>query len=452
MEVWKGGRARRPCLSPPTLHPPTPPTLYSVPARASRLPSSSDLPTFDRTVLDNGIRVVTERIPSVRSVSVGVWVNAGSRDERPEEAGITHFIEHMVFKGTTTRRGHHINRRMESVGGHLNAFTSKESTCYYARALDEHLARALDVVLDLALRPTFPEKELDKEKDVVVEEMKMYEDQPEDLVYDFYESAIYAGGPLGHPVIGYEETVRGFTRAMLQDYVDRLYTPDRLVVAVTGNVTHRRAVDLVRRLTATIERPLGTIQRPGPEPYAPGRVRVERPIQQAHLVLGTRCWGLQDDRRTVLSLLNTVLGGGMSSRLNQRIRERYGFAYSIYSFVNLLQEVGDIGVYVGTDVEKVERCEGLVRRELLALVQKPVSAQMLAGAKAQLKGSMMLGLESMSNRMMRLGKVEMAFERHFTMDQLLHEIEAVTAEDIRAAAEALFGPDDLTSVALVPAA
>ena len=415
---------------------------------ASRPPA--DLPTYQRTVLDNGVRVVTERIPSVRSVSVGVWVNAGSRDERPEEAGITHFIEHMVFKGTTTRRGHHINRRMESVGGHLNAFTAKESTCYYARALDEHLARALDVVLDLALRPTFPEKEMEKEKDVVVEEMKMYEDQPEDYVYDHYEGAIYAGGSLGHPVIGYEETVRGFTRAMLQDYVERLYTPDRLVVAVAGNVTHRRVVDLVRRLTAGVERPTGRVERAGPAPYQASTQRVERPIQQAHLVMGTRCWGLEDDRRTVLSLLNTVLGGGMSSRLNQRIRERYGFAYSVYSFVNLLQEVGDIGVYVGTDAGKVERCEQLVQRELAALAQKPVSEQMLAGAKAQLKGSVMLGLESMSNRMMRLGKVEMAFEDHFTMDQVIGEIEAVTAEDVRAAAETLFVPDQLTSVALLP--
>ena len=421
-----------------------------MPARAARPQTAADLPTYERTVLDNGVRVVTERIPSVRSVSVGVWVNAGSRDERPEEAGITHFIEHMVFKGTSTRRGHHINRRMESVGGHLNAFTAKESTCYYARALDEHLARALDVVLDLALRPTFPEKELEKEKDVVVEEMKMYEDQPEDHVYDHYEAAIYAGGPLGHPVIGYEETVRGFTRQMLRDYVERMYRPDRLVVAIAGNVTHKRAVDLVRRLTAAVERPEGTVDRVAPEPYTPAEIRIERPIQQAHLVLGTRCWGLQDDRRTVLSLLNTVLGGGMSSRLNQRIRERYGFAYSVYSFVNLLQEVGDIGVYVGTDPEKVKRCEGLVRRELLALAEKPVSAQMLAGAKAQLKGSMMLGLESMSNRMMRLGKVELAFETHFTMDEVLREVESVTAEDVRAAAEVLFVPDELTSVALVP--
>jgi predicted Zn-dependent peptidase len=408
------------------------------------------LPTFERTVLGNGIRVVTEHIPSVRSVSVGVWVHAGSRDERPEEAGITHFIEHMVFKGTASRRGHHINRRMESVGGHLNAFTAKESTCYYARALDEHLARALDVVLDLALRPTFPERELEKEKDVVVEEMKMYEDQPEDHVYDHYEDAIYPESPLGRPVIGYEETVRGFTRQMLSDYVERMYTPDRLVVAIAGNVTHKRAVELVRKLTADLERPAGSVERPGPGPYEPKEIRVERPIQQAHLVLGTRCWGLQDDRRTVLSLLNTVLGGGMSSRLNQRIRERYGFAYSVYSFVNLLQEVGDIGVYVGTDPSKVERCEQLVRRELLALTEKPVSQQMLAGAKAQLKGSMMLGLESMSNRMMRLGKVELAFETHFTMDQVLGEVERVTAEDVRAAAEALFVPDTLTSVALLP--
>ena len=411
-----------------------------------------DAPLFHRTTLANGIRVVTETIPSVRSVAVGVWVQVGSRDERPEEAGIAHFIEHVVFKGTAKRRTHHIAQRMEAVGGYLNAFTSKEYTCFYARALDEHLERALDTTLDLVLNPAFPEKEVEREKDVVLEEMKMYEDQPEDLVFDRFERVVYGEHALGQPVIGFPETVRAFTREQVRAYVERHYTPDRMVVAIAGNVDHRRAVRMVERLTAGVERRSGDPGRTGAADYVPGERREGRPIQQAHLVIGTRSPGLLDDRRTTLSVLNTVLGGGMSSRLSQNIRERYGYCYNVYSFANLQADAGDFGVYIGLDAEKVDRGHKLVVRELEKLAAKAVSPRQLQQAKSQLKGSIMLGLESMSNRMMRLGRIELTFGRYFTLDEVTASIDAVSADDVRGMAEALFPDDQLSSVALVPQA
>ncbi|MEM8558782.1 MAG: pitrilysin family protein [Bacteroidota bacterium] len=419
-----------------------------------QLTSSLDLgyPVFERTILPNGLRVVTEQIPSVRSVSVGVWIGAGSRDESPDEAGLAHFIEHMVFKGTTRRRGHHIAQRMEAVGGYLNAFTSKEYTCYYSRALDEHLERALDVVLDLVLDPTFPEKEIEKEKDVVLEEIKMYADAPEDLIFDLYESTLYPDSPVGWPVLGFPETVRSFSRERLRRFVETRYTPNRLVVSVAGNVEHDEVVALVRKLTAGFERAPVPVERAPADAYAPTQVVRPRPIQQAHLVVGTRAWGLQDDRRTTVSVLNTILGGGMSSRLSQNIREKYGYCYSVYSFANMLADAGDFGVYIGVDAGKVERAQALVQRELDKLATKLVSDRMLNRAKTQLKGSMMLGLESMSNRMMRMGKIELAFERYFTLDDVIEQVDAVTAEEVRDVAAALFAPERMSAVALVPSA
>lgn len=407
------------------------------------------LPKHEKTILPNGIRVVTEHIPTVRSVAVGAWVDVGSRDERNGEAGLTHFIEHIVFKGTTRRRMHHIAQRMESVGGYLNAFTSKEYTCYHSRALDEHLPRALDVVLDLILNPTLPEKEIEKEKEVVIEEMKMYEDVPEDLIFDRFESLVYDGHKLGHPVLGDPESVRGFTKAGIQDYMHRHYGGNRLVIAVSGNVNHHKVADLVQRQTNGIVSGLKA-ERTAPSAHAPREHLERRPIQQAHLVIGGRGIGLSDNRRSTMNVLNALLGGGMSSRLNQNIREKYGFCYNIYSFVNLLSDTGDFGVYMGTDERRVDKSRKLILRELNKLAETKVSERQLAQAKNQLRGSLMLGLESMNNRMMRIGRVELAFGRAITLDEVTNSIERVTAEDVRELSEELFAPGNLSTVVLTP--
>ncbi|MEX0600510.1 MAG: pitrilysin family protein, partial [Rhodothermales bacterium] len=408
--------------------------------------------SFAKTTLDNGVRVISERIPSVRSVSVGIWILAGSRDEEVHQAGISHFIEHMVFKGTKKRRMHHIAQRMEAVGGYLNAFTSKEYTCYFARALDEHLERAVDTLCDLVLSPNFPEKEISKEKDVVLEEMKMYEDSPEDLIFDRFESVVYEDHELGRPVIGYPETVMSLDREQLRSYVDRTYAPDRIVLAAAGNVDHDQVVRFARTSLAELSRATRAPIRTPLNGYSARSVEEYRPIQQAHAALGTRGLDVHDEDRVALTVLNTILGGGMSSRLNQNIREKYGFCYNVYSFMNMHSDSGDFGVYIGTDVQKVDRAMQLIMRELQKLVDVPVSSRMMNQAKNQVRGSVMLGLESMSNRMMRIGRQELYFERYISLDEINADVEAVSADDVQRVAEKMFEEGRFSSVILLPTA
>ena len=413
----------------------------------------SDVHAVQRTELASGVRVLTESIPSARSVAVGAWVQAGSRDEAEREGGITHFIEHMVFKGTERRKGYLINQRMESVGGYLNAFTSKDHTCFYARGLEEHLGRALDTVLDLVTAPTLPEREIEKEKDVVVEEIKMYEDAPEDHVFDLYEEAVYGAHPLGRPVIGTVESVRSFSRDDLSGYLARHFAPDRLVVTAAGALAHADVVRQVEAMLAGFERAPSPVARLAPEPVTPSHVVVESPAtQQAHLVVGAQTFGALDSRRSALSVLNTILGGGMSSRLNQNIREKYGFCYSVYSFVNAQPDSGDAGVYIGVDASRRERAQELVLRELAKLADTPVSPRMLNRAKQQLKGSVVMGLESLSNRMQRLGRVELTWGELVSVEEAVAELEAVTADEVQAVAAEVFDPSRLSTVALVPTA
>ncbi len=412
--------------------------------------ASDGTATFARTILQNGVRVVTETIPSVRSISVGAWVMAGSRDEPARLSGISHLIEHMVFKGTRRRRMHHIAQRLESVGGYLNAFTGKEYTCYYARALDEHIDRAIDTVCDLILSPSFPEKELDKEKDVVLEEMKMYDDAPEDLIFDHFESVAYRGHALARPVIGFPATVRDIRRSDLIRFVEDTYTPNRVVVAVAGNVAHEKVVRLVERAFADSRRQSKSARRRRAAKYKPSERTAEKPISQAHLVVGARGPGARDPGRVPLVVLNTILGGGMSSRLNQNIRERYGYCYQIYSFLNFHTDAGDVGVYMGTDAGKIDRARKLILNELDRLCQKSVSNRTLSRAKTQVKGSIMLGLEGMSNRMMRIGRQELLYEQYFTLDQIMDEVNSVTSEDVRESARGVFASDRLSVVVLRP--
>ncbi|CAM3275586.1 M16 family metallopeptidase [Rhodothermus bifroesti] len=406
---------------------------------------------FQKTELPCGLRIVTETIPSVRSVAVGLWIDVGSRDERDEEAGISHFIEHMVFKGTERRRTHQIAQRIEYVGGYLNAFTTKEHTCYYVRVLDEHLARALDTLIDLVFRPRFPDREIEKEKEVILEEMKMYEDTPDEYIFDLFEAVIYGEHPLGRPIVGRAETVRAFNRAMLVDFMMRQYTPFRMVLAAAGNVVHERVVTLAARLLRDVALPAGDQRVRLPVPaYQPAKRLEQRAVQQAHVVLGGRGYDMHHPWRAALMVLNTLLGGGMSSRLNQNIRERYGYCYNIYSFVNLHSDTGDWGVYMATDPGRVERVVALVERELDRLVREPVGQRVLTQAKNQVKGSLMLGQENMSNRMMRLGRQELYFGRYYSLDEALAEVDAVNAALVQEVAKALFAAPLFSRVVLLP--
>ncbi|MDA1027937.1 MAG: pitrilysin family protein [Bacteroidetes bacterium] len=408
--------------------------------------------SFQKTVLPNGVRVISEHIPSVRSVSVGAWISAGSRDETDAESGMCHFIEHMVFKGTEKRRMHHIAQRMENVGGYLNAFTSKEYTCFYARCLDEHLPRALDTIIDLVHTPTFPEKEIEKEKDVVVEEMKMYEDTPDDRVFDHLDLSLYSDNPLGRPIIGTEQSVRAFTRDGLMDFLSRHYSESNIIIAIAGNVNHKKAVKLVEKYfskPATAPTKGERITLPG---YTPTHFTEKRAVQQAHVIVGTRAFDVHDPRRVALSVLNTILGGGMSSRLNQNIRERFGYCYNIYSFNNVHSDVGDFGVYMGTDASKVDHSVKLIFREFDKLLKKSVSKIELDRAKSQAKGSIMLGLESMGSRMMRIGRQELYYQRYFSLDSILTMIEDVKMDEIVEVAEEILDPSRYSVIKILPEA
>jgi predicted Zn-dependent peptidase len=406
---------------------------------------------YRKTVLPNGLCVVSEEIPYVRSISIGVWINVGSRDESESNNGISHFLEHMVFKGTEHFSAPQIARSLEQLGGYLNAFTTKEHTCYYARILDDYLQEAIDVLSDLVQKPLFSRDEIEKEKGVILEELKTIEDDPDDLIHDYFDHNIFQKHPLGFPIIGRAETVRGFRRDDLFRYIHRHYVPDRMVVSAAGNLRHENLVDLVEKYFRLSKNGSARIERSsGPRRSQPKKELFEKPITQAHVCLGTLGYGVKNRQRFSLLMLNTLLGEGMSSRLFQNIREKYGFAYSVYSFANLLSDTGNVGVYIGTDHNNVDRSIELIYRELKKLKDRPVSGAELSRTKAQLKGSIMIGLESMSNRMMRLGSGEFYFNRFITLDEVLKSIEGVNIDEIQEVANKLFQFDQFSTVIINP--
>lgn len=403
-----------------------------------------------RSVLPGGLRVVTEHIPTVRSVSVGIWVKTGSRHETEAQGGITHFLEHMLFKGTETRSAYDIALSMEAVGGFLNAFTANEHTCYYARCLDTELALAVDVLSDMVLHPSFPDEEIAKEKNVVIEEMKMYRDSPEDVVFEEFTKHLFDPHPLGRPIIGTEKSVKSFKRAHLTAYMESRYSADNLIVAVAGNADHDAVVQMVAR---TFDR-----QWTGGAAYVEPRLGEEtatshtltKPIEQTHLIVGRRALSHTHPDRYKLLLANTVLGGGMSSRLHQNIREKHGYCYAVSSFHQAFLDSGIFAVYAGTDRQHADHVIELVRDEFKRLQDEAVPSKELSEAKAQLKGKLLLAQESMSNRMTRLGKCEIYFDRYVPLDEIVLDIDAVQADDIRTFSQDFFNPDATSTTILHP--
>lgn len=415
--------------------------------------SSHDAPPhYHKTVLDNGIRIVSETIPHVRSVSLGVWADVGSRDEKPDQNGISHLLEHMVFKGTRKRSVRDIAQSLESLGGYLNAFTTKEQTCFYARVLDTNVPEAMDVLSDIILHPTFKAEELEKEKLVVIEELKNSEDDPEDIIHDYFEKAIFPHHSLGYPIIGTEENLRRFRRDDLVSHVAFHYHPSRIVVAAAGNVDHARLVKMTQKYFGGLR--LGTVQRkrlPGPtRGIRPAYREYPRPINQAHVSLGTVAYSINHPDRYPLLVMNALLGEGMSSRLYQTIREKHGYAYSVYSFVNLLSDTGIFGTYIATDKKNIDNAITLVHKELQRLVKTPVSGAELRRTKSQIKGTMMLGLENMSSRMMRLGSSELYFEKYIPLDNIIKSVDAVTSEGIQRTAADVFDRRRFSTVVIRP--
>ena len=416
-----------------------------------------------RTVLPGGIRVVTEAMPLVRSVSLGVWVGVGSRDESPAVAGASHFLEHLLFKGTPRRSALDISAAIEAVGGDINAFTTKEYTCYYARVLDADLPLAADVLTDVVGAALLREQDVDSERGVILEEIAMTEDDPGDLVHEEFSLALWGDTPLGRPIAGSVDSVRGLTREQIAEHYRRHYTGPNLVVAAAGNLSHEHVVELVwagfeqvarhshisldRELTPHVSRAeLDAAAGPAPLTLAPAVRLLGKKTEQAHLVLGTPGVNRLDDRRWALGVLAAVLGGGMSSRLFQEVREKRGLAYSVYSFATQFTDSGAFGVYAGCQPKKLREVLSLCRDEIGKAAADGISESELALGIGQLRGGTVLGLEDTGSRMSRLGKSELVYGQHLSVDEVLERMGAVTMDEVRQVAAELLATAPATAV------
>jgi predicted Zn-dependent peptidase len=404
------------------------------------LSSGSDGAVVRRTVLPGGLRVITEAMPSVRSVAFGIWVGVGSRDESPKLAGASHYLEHLLFKGTKTRGALDIAVAMDAVGGEMNAFTSKEYTCYYARVLDTDLPLAVDMVCDMVTSSVLATSEVENERGVILEEIAMHDDDPGDMVHDAFAESIFGDHPLGRPVLGSVDSITSVSRSAINGYYRRRYLPTDMVVSVAGNLDHAKVVRLVR---AAFERAgaLDTDAAPS-QPRAARRTLApvggvtvtKRPTEQANLVLGTAGLPRDDERRFALGVLNNALGGGMSSRLFQEVREKRGLAYSVYSYHSQYADAGLFGIYAGCSPARADDVLALCREQLDNVVSHGITAEELTRGKGQLKGGIVLGLEDTGSRMSRIGKGELVYGEYLTVDDLIAQIDGVTLEDVRSVA------------------
>jgi predicted Zn-dependent peptidase len=405
---------------------------------------------YRKSVLPNGIRLVTERIPHVRSVAVGVWVETGSRYEPLLKSGISHFIEHLVFKGTESRSAEDIAKAVDSVGGQMDAFTTKEHTCFYITVLDRHLPLAADLLSDILLHPLFAPDDIEKEKTVVLQEFRMVEDTPDDLIHDLFAERVWPGHPLGRPILGEKKIILSLDRDTVLGYLRDEYCPARITVAAAGRLEHEQLVDLLGKRLLGLDR--GCATRDEEPPVVSPKVElIDKPLEQVHFVMGGP--GLRQDapERYALYLLNTIVGGGMSSRLFQEVRERQGLVYSIHSGNAAFRDSGLFYVYAGTEPAHFGKVVDLIRQELRKLRREGVTADELGRAKEHLKGSLMLSLESTSSRMSRIAKHELYFGRPFTLDEIQGAIDQVHADDIEALIGQLLGRTPLSLVALGPA-
>ena len=398
--------------------------------------------------LSNGIRVITEEMQHVRSISVGIWVTGGSRRESPENNGISHFIEHMLFKGTSRRSAEDIARSIDSIGGNLDAFTSKELVSFNAKVLDEHLPTAFDVIGDLVLNPVFREEDIEKEKGVILEELKMDADNPEYLVHEIFTSNFWKGHPLGKPILGTKDTVKQFRQDTVRTFYDNAYTSGNIVITAAGNVRHDRLLALARERFEPLKR-LGQLPAiPPPRTHAEISCRSKKALEQVHVCLGVPSYPFPHELRFPCYILNTVLGGGMSSRLFQNIREKQGLAYAVFSELNLYRDTGCLSVYAGTSLEAVRKVIDSILKEFARMRDEKLTADELRRAKDHLKGSLVLGLESTSSRMANLARQEIFFGRFFTLDELLESIENVTVEQVERIAQEFFQPNNIALTVL----
>jgi predicted Zn-dependent peptidase len=407
--------------------------------------------TVVRDVLDGGLRLITETMPHVRSVTIGVWLTRGSRHETDERGGIAHFVEHMLFKGTDTRSAEDIAQAIDSIGGQLDAFTAKEYASYYIKVLDEHVPLAVNLLADIVRRPAFASDEIEREKKVILEEIKMVEDTPDDLVHELFTQHFWEGHPLARPILGTPDTVEALTRATLLDYFGRAYVAPNMIIAAAGNLEHGRlrqlVLDAFDGLSVTGDVPNGPAPRVSPQV-----ITRAKELEQSHLCLGTNSYPQSHEDRYVSYILNTVLGGSMSSRLFQNIREKRGLAYSVFSGLSAYRDAGNITIYAGCANEAVGEVIDLCVEELKTIKRTPIPDSELRRAKDHLKGSLMLSLENTSSRMSHLARQEIYFDRYFGLDETLAGVEAVSSGDLQRVAADLFSNGSLAATVVGPSA
>jgi|SRR5690625_1718411 len=377
----------------------------------------------------NGVRIVLEPVPTVRSVTIGVWVLTGSRNETEENNGISHFLEHMFFKGTKNRTAKEIAESFDSIGGQVNAFTSKEYTCYYARVLDTYKEHAIDVLSDMFFNSTFPEEEIEREKKVVIEEIKMYEDTPDDHVHDLLSRATFGNHPLGRSILGTEKHLNSFTKQTLIDYLDTFYTPNNVVVSIAGNVD-ASFIEKVENYFDRFNRKNNEINRVKPK-YVYDSITKNKETEQAHLCLGFNGLSIEDKNIPSMMILNSALGGGMSSRLFQEVREKRGLAYSVFSYHSSYLDSGLLAIYAGTNKEQLHLLQETIHKTIDDLVQNGLTEKEFKNNKEQLKGNLVLSLESTNSRMSRNGRNELLLKRHRSLDDIIREIDAVDEQMIQ---------------------
>jgi predicted Zn-dependent peptidase len=393
-----------------------------------------------KDVLDNGLTILTESIEHIRSISLGVWLRKGSRDESPEDAGVYHFIEHMVFKGTQKRSTYEIARIMDSIGGFNDAFTSKENTCFYAKILDEHLPIIFDIFSDILLYPRFDREDLDRERKVVHEEFKMVEDNPSDLVHEIFLENFWAAHPLGRPILGTLNSVNALNPEILRKRFLESYIPPNILISAAGNISHEKLMEAVQSYFTfpPIKDLHGTVAQPSPEPRPMTLLRPKKDLEQAHLCIGVMGHSSDHSDRYTAGVLNVILGGSMSSRLFQKIREEMALCYTVFSSMSSFKDAGYVSVYAATSPEMTQTAAELIIKECKLLAKEAVSVEELENAKNHLKGSLILSLESSSNRMFSLARNEMIFGRQISTEEILEEISKVTVDDVLRVSQDLF--------------
>ncbi len=404
---------------------------------------------IDKTVLPNGVKVISKKMPHVRSVSMGVWVCVGARDETNDQSGLSHFIEHMIFKGTARRSAYQIAKAFDAIGGQTNAFTSMEYTCYHARVLGAHLTTMVDILSDIFLNSVFDPREVDRERPVILQEIGMVEDSPEEYLHLMAGRDFWGKHPLGRSILGTPQNILSFNAQSIKDFFRQFYHPERIIISVAGNVDHDAFVDLIGPAFGSIHNGQHLPDREKPE-ITPAAKAYRRDLEQTHICLSTLGLSITARQRFAFSLINTLLGGNMSSRLFQEVREKRGLAYSVYSFIASHEDTGMFGIYAGVHPDNVARTIELVVETLKNLTQTPVSKAELRDAKEFTKGNLCLAAESVDNQMVRLAQNEIHFGSYIPISKVIESVEAVTVEDIQQLGKTLFRPDQTALTLLGP--